>query len=152
MLFLDLKEDYMNFFSIFHPAFFGENNSWKSSFWHRLLWESVIIVTFEHKNNLQKKLNRKIIKEYKRLRILVACQAFGKELSENVNQTPNSQATQGGARHGERGRLRGEREQNNKVFRVISNITVVTDDCRIFLERTADAERIYNTVSQQIPT
>ena len=82
---------------------------------------------------------------------MIACQAFGKELSENVNKTPSSQAAQGGARHGERWRPRGEREQNNKVFKV-SNITVITDDCRIFFERTADAERIYNTVSQQIPT
>ena len=46
---------------------------------------------------------------------------------------------------------RGERKQNNKVFKV-TNITVITDDCRIFFERTADAERIYNTFSQQIPT
>ena len=82
---------------------------------------------------------------------MVACQAFGKELSENVDKTPSSQAVRGGARHGERGRPRGEREENNKVFKV-SNITAITDDCRIFFERTADAERIYNTVSQQIPT
>ena len=82
---------------------------------------------------------------------MVACQAFGKELSENVNKTPSSQAAQGGAQHGKRERPRGEREQNNNVFKV-SNITVITDDCRIFFERTADAERIYNTVSQQIPT
>ena len=82
---------------------------------------------------------------------MVGCQAFGKELSENVNKTPSSQAAQGGARHDERGRPQGEREQNNKVFKV-SNITVITDDCRIFFERTADAERIYNTVSQQIAT
>ena len=32
MLFLNLKEDYIKFFSIFHCAFFGENNSWKTSF------------------------------------------------------------------------------------------------------------------------
>ena len=82
---------------------------------------------------------------------MVACQALGKELSENVNKTPSSQAAQGGARHGERGRPRGEREQNNKVFKV-SNITVIKDDCRIFFERTADVGRIYDTVSQQIPT
>ena len=82
---------------------------------------------------------------------MVACQAFGKELSENVNKTPSWQAAQGGAQHGERWSPRGEREQNNKVFKV-SNITVITDDCRIFFKRTADAERIYNTGSQQIPT
>ena len=82
---------------------------------------------------------------------MVACRAFGKELSENVNNTPSSQTAQGGVRHGERWRPRGEREQKNKVFKV-SNITVITDDYRIFFERTVDAERIYNTVSQQIPT
>ena len=82
---------------------------------------------------------------------MVACQALGKELSENVNNTPSSQAAQGSARYGERRRPREEREQNNNVFKV-SNITVITDDCRIFFERTADAERIDNTVSQQIPT
>ena len=64
-------------------------------------------------------MNRKIIKEYKRRRILVACQAFGKELSENVNQTPSSQAAQGGARHGERGRPRGERKQHNKYLELV---------------------------------
>ena len=82
---------------------------------------------------------------------MVACQAFGKELIENVNKTPSSQAAQGGARHGEWGRPRGEREQNNKVFKV-RNITVITDDCRIFFERTADTERIFNNFSQQILT
>ena len=82
---------------------------------------------------------------------MVACQAFGKELRENVNNTPSSQAAQRGARHGERWRPRGEREQNNKVFKV-SNITVITNDYSIFFERTADAERIYNSSNQSANT
>ena len=34
----------------------------------------------------------------------------------------------------------------------VGGVTVVTDECKIFFERTADAERNYNTFSQQIPT